>query len=381
MSSMWLEGKESVDEIFSEETNGEDLQLAENLEVEQTEDEVGDFETKRELLKKTKIVRQTWSILEIIQKIKDETLILNPDYQRSVVWDAKKKTSFIESLYMEIMIPPIYVVEIPGATVLEVNKYEVVDGKQRLSAIQSFVKNELVLVKKDLEYYSDIFGGKKFEEIQEDYSEETSEMLSSVLDIYVITSNSPEFTKYDIFARLNKGAEKLKVNEIRRAIYHSSVSNTIKEYIDAHYKDSTYKELFSANDIKRFEDYGRFYKSVAFYIQSDVENGIIQGYNSRPREMINSVLSRIQEGKIKLQEEKVLEIIEKTLELMKKFKDYNYGTYLVDSCIPFIDEWDKLVSKLDEIMTNEEIIKSLEKSPATTSNVNNRLKCIKDIIG
>lgn len=361
-------------------TDGEDLQLAENVEVDQTEDEAGDFEKKRELLKKTKIVRQTWSILEIIQKIKDGTLILNPDYQRSVVWDSKKKTSFIESLYMQIMIPPIYVVEIPGANVLEVNKYEVVDGKQRLSAIQSFIKNELVLVKKDLEYYSDIYGGKNFEEIQTNYSEETSEMLSSVLDIYVITSNSPEFTKYDIFARLNKGAEKLKVNEIRRAIYHSSVSNVIKEYIDNHYKESDYKKLFSPNDIKRFEDYGRFYKSVAFYVQSDLEKEIVLDYNSRPREMINSVLSKIQEGKIKLSEEEVLTIIEKTIDLMKRFDKYDYSSYLVDSCIPFINEWDALVGKLDDIMNDSEIAQTLAKSPATTSNVNKRLSCVKRII-
>ncbi len=374
-----LENDEGIS--FDDITDGEDLQLAENVEVDQTEDEAGDFENKRELLKKTKIVRQTWSILEIIQKIKDGTLILNPDYQRSVVWDSKKKTSFIESLYMQIMIPPIYVVEIPGATVLEVNKYEVVDGKQRLSAIHSFIKNELDLVKKDLEYYSDIYGGKNFEEIQSKYSEETSEMLSSVLDVYVITSNSPEFTKYDIFARLNKGAEKLKVNEIRRAIYHSSVPNVIKEYIDNHYKDSDYKKLFSLNDIKRFEDYGRFYKSVAFYVQSDLEKEIVLDYNSRPREMINSVLSKIQEGKIKLSEEKVLMIIEKTIDLMKRFEKYDYSSYLVDSCIPFIDQWDVLVDKLDKIMNDSEIAQTMAKSPATTSNVNKRISCINRIIG
>lgn len=69
---------------------------------------------KRNLLQKTKIVRQTWSIAEIYQKIKDKKLILDPDYQRHAIWGNDKKTAFIESLYMEIMIPPIYVVEIPG---------------------------------------------------------------------------------------------------------------------------------------------------------------------------------------------------------------------------------------------------------------------------
>ena len=69
---------------------------------------------KRKLLEKTKITKQTWSIVEIFQKIKDGKLIVDTDYQRNAIWDADKKTAFVESLFMEIMIPPIYVVEIPG---------------------------------------------------------------------------------------------------------------------------------------------------------------------------------------------------------------------------------------------------------------------------
>ena len=373
-----MEGLIEMEEAFR---SDEDLQLAENEDVEQTYESKNEYEKKRELLKKTKIVRQTWSILEIVQKIKEKNLILDPDYQRAEVWDKKKKTAFIESLYMEIMIPPIYVVEIPGESVLDVNKYEVVDGKQRLSAIQMFISNALILEKKSLEYYADIFGGKSFEEIQSDYSQETSEMLSSILDIYVITSKSPEFTKYDIFARLNKGAEKLKVNEIRRAIYHSKVTNMIKEYIDSRCNDDDYKTLFSANDIKRFEDYGRFYKSVAFFIQTDINEGIVREYNSRPRDMINSVLARLQDGSISISADDTNEIISKTVELMNIFGNNINREYLIDSCIPFIGRWNELRAKIDEILIDQIITDSLVKSPATTSNVNNRVKRIYEILG
>ena len=189
----------------------ETLQLAENTEIEEDQKEPveNEFAAKRTLLEKTKIVRQTWSIFEIYQKIKDKKLILDPDYQRRAIWSVDKQTAFIESLYMEIMIPPIYVVEIPGEDILEETKYEVVDGKQRLTAVWDFIKGTLRLNERNLEYYADIFGGKTFPEIREIEAEKTSQMLSSILDIYVITANSPEFTKYDIFARLNRGAEKL----------------------------------------------------------------------------------------------------------------------------------------------------------------------------
>lgn len=149
---------------------------------------------------------------------------------------------------MEIMIPPIYVVEIPGEDILEETKYEVVDGKQRLTAVWDFIKGTLRLNERNLEYYADIFGGKTFPEIREIEAEKTSQMLSSILDIYVITANSPEFTKYDIFARLNRGAEKLKVNEIRRAIYKSKVTAWITEFVDEQL--ATNKEYYESIFLK-----------------------------------------------------------------------------------------------------------------------------------
>lgn len=366
----------------------EDLQLAENEYVEDEKNVPNEFENKRMLLKKTKIVKQTWSILEIFQKIKDKKLILDPNYQRREIWKDDKKTAFIESLYMEIMIPPIYVVEIPGDDLLSENKYEVVDGKQRLTAILDFINGKLVLAEKSLEYYKDIFGGKTFLEIKEIDSEQTTQMLSSVLDIYVITANSPEFTKYDIFARLNKGAEKLKVNEIRRAIYRSDVTNIIEEFINdrvAQGADSVlkqqYEKLFTENDIKRFEDYGRFYRSLAFYIQSDLSNSIVQSYNSRPRDMINMVLQKIQKGEEKIDQEKVKSILQATIELLDKLYDNPNKDYLVDACIPFvITDKEKLYNKLDSIVSDDEISKTFEKSSPTTSNVNKRLERVINIM-
>ena len=109
----------------------EDLQMAENIEIDETDKrDTSEYEEKRAFLEKTKINKQSWSIREILKKIRDNDLILDPRYQRNVVWTTEKKVAFIESLYMEIMIPPIYVVEVPSDDLLDTNKYEVVDGKQ-----------------------------------------------------------------------------------------------------------------------------------------------------------------------------------------------------------------------------------------------------------
>jgi len=371
-----------VDESIEKDEN---LQLAENFEVEQTQKEVvaNEFLQKRALLEKTKIVKQTWSISEIYQKIKEKKLILDPDYQRRAIWNNEKKTAFIESLYMEIMIPPIYVVEVPGEDILEENKYEVVDGKQRLTAIMDYVKGTLRLTERNLEYYADIFGGKEFSEIREIDPEKTTQMLSSVLDIYVITANSPEFTKYDIFARLNKGAEKLKVNEIRRAIYKSAVTSWITEFVEEQQRNdkAKYEMIFSKNDIMRYDDYGRFYRSVAFYMCSNIEAGVVEGYNSRPREMINNVLQELQKKKRSIEKKEIEKILSVTLELREELGNVPNADYVIDALIPFCcDEALNVVDKAQEVFSDAKIQEKLEKSAATTSNVNCRLKRVNSIL-
>lgn len=345
-----------------------------------------EFENKRMMLNKTKIVKQTWSITEIYQKIKNGDLILDPDYQRNEVWHISKQISFIESLFMEIMIPPIYVVEVPGTDILEGKKYEVVDGKQRLTTINKFINNELRLDKKYLEYYSDLYDGKTFREIYDEYSEKVNQVLSSILDIYVITSNSPAETKYDIFARLNKGAEPLKVNEIRKAIYHSEVTQIIDKFINGKIGkgddiNEEYLKIFSRNDIKRFNDYGRFYRSIAFFYNTRLDLCIVDNYNSRPKQMIDNMLQSFQKKEKIVKNDDIEQILNNTIELMEILKDNIDKEYLIDACIPFsLSNWEKLKNKIDTITEDIDMKNTFEKSKATTSNVNKRVSIVYDIL-
>lgn len=364
----------------------QDLQLAENEFIDDN-DFKQDSSVKRELLKKTRIVKQTWSIQEIYQKIKSSKIILNPDYQRNCIWKLDKQTAFIESLYMGIIVPPIYVVEIPGDNMLEDSIYEVVDGKQRLNAIYDFLTDKITLKTKSLEYFDDLFGDNTYSKIQSSFSNETNEMLSSVLDIYVITANSPEFTKYDIFSRLNKGAEKLKVNEIRKAIYRSKILDFVDSFV-SEYNGGIVKELgieynsiFTENDIKRYEDYGRFYRSIAFYIKSNIEAEVVENYNSRPRDMINNVLQDLQNKVIKIDESELSNILIETVKLKHSFKTkLSYPDNLIDSCIPFIKYVTFDPSLISLIVDDQDIKSTFNKSAATTSNVNLRLKAVKNVV-
>lgn len=317
-----------------------------------------------------------------IPKIKSGRLILSPDYQRNEIWKADKKTAFIESLYMGIIVPPIYVVEIPGKDLLDDSTYEVVDGKQRLTAIEKFLTNKLSLNAKSLEYYKDWFANKYYNEIRDQYQEMTFEMLSSVLDIYVITANSPEFTKYDIFSRLNKGAEKLKVNEIRKAIYRSTlidiVNSFVKNQLDNNKEE--YITAFSQSAIKHFDDYGRFFASISFYVKSDITSCVVSDYNSRPRDMINTVLQAAQTNPQLISTEALDKILNFTLRFKATYSKVSGIDYIINACVPFINDYEKLLTKGNELVSDAEICATISQSAPKTSFVNERLRRVKNLL-
>ena len=62
----------------------------------------------------------------------------DPDYQRNYVWDDDKATYFIESILLGTEIPPIIYFR-------NVDKIEIVDGRQRYQTILRFIKNEFKL--------------------------------------------------------------------------------------------------------------------------------------------------------------------------------------------------------------------------------------------
>ncbi|NJS11075.1 MAG: DUF262 domain-containing protein [Microcoleus sp. CSU_2_2] len=64
---------------------------------------------------------------------------LRPFYQRRARWDIKMQSRLIESFLINIPVPPIILYEI------DYYSYEVMDGQQRITAIQDFYTNKFAL--------------------------------------------------------------------------------------------------------------------------------------------------------------------------------------------------------------------------------------------
>ena len=90
-----------------------------------------------------RVTRAQYSTLHIKRLVENrEELIIDPDFQRENVWKNKQGAELVESILMGIPIPVMYLFEMRDG------KKQVVDGRQRISAILDFLNDKLVL--KDL---------------------------------------------------------------------------------------------------------------------------------------------------------------------------------------------------------------------------------------
>lgn len=138
-------------------------------------------------------------------------LNLQPDYQRNLVWDLKRKSALIESLLLNIPIPAFYFDE--DST----GKKSVIDGLQRLSTIHQYVNEKFRL--RNLQYLSSC-EGKLFSELDIKYR---TKIFETMLVVNILDERCSPMIKMDIFRRVNTGGIHLNPQEIRNIMADSDV--------------------------------------------------------------------------------------------------------------------------------------------------------------
>lgn len=147
---------------------------------------------------------------------KEQDKIVIPPFQRNQVWKPQQKSRFIESLILNIPIPPFYISQdLDG-------KMIIVDGLQRSSAIFDFLNGDYALV--GLEALP-LLNGKYYSELGELQARiEDRELL-----LYILKPSVPMSIVYDIFNRINSNGTPLTRQEIRNCIYIGKATSLLAE--------------------------------------------------------------------------------------------------------------------------------------------------------
>ncbi len=169
------------------------------------------------------------TIRQIFDMVSEKVIDVAPEYQRHFVWDDSRQSQLIESIFLGIPVPSLFMATNKDAT------WEVIDGVQRLTTIVNYVGDDLVIKGinprgKKLK----IAGLDKLESLNESFFEDLPKtlqhsFLTRPIRITVLNDRSDFNLRYDLFERLNTGGVTLHPQEIRNCIYLGEFNDFIKE--------------------------------------------------------------------------------------------------------------------------------------------------------
>jgi hypothetical protein len=179
---------------------------------------------------------------------------VQPGYQRRDRWSPEKQSALIESFLLNVPVPPIYLAED------EYGKYSVVDGKQRITAIHSYLKGEAKLQK--LERFTEL-EDVRFVDLPRDLKN-ALKIRPYVRVITLLKQSDPEL-KYEVFERLNRGGESMEPQEVRNVAFRGPLNDTIFELAQSRFlrqqlkitgdnweQASAYRKMIDAELVLRF---------------------------------------------------------------------------------------------------------------------------------
>lgn len=154
-----------------------------------------------------------YPINSIAKIVDDPSYKMAPEYQRRHRWSIDQKSRLIESLIMNVPVPPIFLYE------FDYSKYEVMDGLQRLSAINEFYRDQYEL--QGLAEWQEL-NGLKYSTLPIKVREGIDRRYISSVILLKETAYSEEDAlrlKQLVFERINSGGVKLSHQESRNAIF------------------------------------------------------------------------------------------------------------------------------------------------------------------
>jgi len=213
-------------------------------------------------------------VVELIENNKLEIIEENDLQRLPNLWDIRRKSLLIESLMIKLPLPIFY---FDGSDKI----WQVIDGLQRLTTLFQFIspKHEKHFRLQQLEYLAEDFNGLSFDELPLYIKRR---ILDSSIEAYVINPGTPLSVKYNIFNRINTLGMRLKMQEVRNAIFRGVASNFTKElaledkFLMATNGKVSVKRMDDREYVARFASFQWFLESYAGDMDDFLRQGMLK---------------------------------------------------------------------------------------------------------
>ncbi|MGV8883603.1 MAG: DUF262 domain-containing protein [Rhodoglobus sp.] len=246
----------------------------------------------------------SFSVRELVRMFEEGELSIAPSYQRKYRWPKDVASTFIESLFLGLPIPPIFVATNDNF------QWEVVDGLQRISTLIMFMsqsEEHLKQIGRDgplkLEGLTKLsqLNGVALDEmplsIQRYFGRQPMQLVS-------LTDKSDKSVRFDLFERLNSGAISLTPQEVRSAVFRGPFIDFVED-LSTNSDFSSLLKLQEANkhdgtaaeQVIKFFAYknarGSFSGGVSQFVNSFTEEATKSFDYSREREIFERTFSSL----------------------------------------------------------------------------------------
>ena len=172
---------------------------------------------------KIRITTRQPSVDLVIERIREDEIDLQPDFQRAGnIWSRPTKSRLIESLLLRIPLPVFYMAADSD------DNWQVVDGLQRLSALRDFILDRTLRLR-GLEYLNQ-FENRSYDDLPRPMQRRINE---TQLSCHIIEPGTPPEVMYNVFKRINTEGKPLKGQEIRHALNPGPARDLLRELAES----------------------------------------------------------------------------------------------------------------------------------------------------
>lgn len=167
------------------------------------------------------------TVQQLVTMVETRTINVAPVYQRQFRWDNARRSALIESIFLGVPVPSLFMASNPDGT------WELVDGVQRISTLVQFAGTQSARDRLQLTEPLTItqaekltaLNGLTFAQLPQSVQ---LQFNTRPIKVITLSDKSDKEVRFDLFERLNTGGVTLSNQEIRSCVYRGEFNQFLE---------------------------------------------------------------------------------------------------------------------------------------------------------